>query len=394
MVMITSNNRPLAYSASTSAPASIQSLTSTSSTSTSPPVVEPLSGSNNLTNTTTSQTASSTSPAPISDLDINSLKTTKFSLYTRRNPIAGQHIIPGLIETIQNATYYRNNNPTRIIIHGSFDGADVGHWMRNMKHKLLDVEDSNVILVDWSDAASNNNAIHRLACVRTVGHQMVRILQDMMKIKGLKGEDVHLIAHGDGTFAAAVIGKNMMNIGRISGLNPSGPGIDTMAIDERLDRSDASFVDVIHTDQQNGSFNLAAGIYKKGSSITFGDVDFYPNGGVSQPGCSIDDLDDLLRKAVSEGLKTFLSCSHYRAIDYYLESISDAGKCLHLAYECKSYSDFLTGSCGHCHDEQHLCAEMGFHSHHYYPKAAKLSRSESVKLYFNTNKRKPFCRKY
>lgn len=145
---------------------------------------------------------------------------------------------------------------------------------------------------------------------------------------------------------------------------------------------------MIHTDQQNSSLSF----YKKGTAAAFGDVDFYPNGGISQPGCSIDDIDDLIRKAVSEGLKTFLSCSHFRAIDYYLESITDSGKCLHLGYECRSYEDFLAGVCGHCHDDTHLCSEMGFHANIYYPKSLKLSRSEPIKLYFNTNKKKPFCR--
>ena len=81
----------------------------------------------------------------------------------------------------------------------------------------------------------------------------------------------------------------------------------------------------------------------------------------------MDDLEELVKKAISEGLRTFLSCSHYRAIDYYLESITAPGeKCLHLAYECKTYDDFVRGVCGHCHDDSHLCAEMGFRANLYY----------------------------
>ena len=81
----------------------------------------------------------------------------------------------------------------------------------------------------------------------------------------------------------------------------------------------------------------------------------------------MDDLEELVKKAISEGLRTFLSCSHYRAIDYYLESITGPGeKCLHLAYECKTYDDFVRGVCGHCHDDSHLCAEMGFRANLYY----------------------------
>ena len=98
-----------------------------------------------------------------------------------------------------------------------------------------------------------------------------------------------------------------------------------------------------------------------------GDVDYYPNGGSNQPGCNLDDLEEMVKKAISEGIRTFLSCSHYRAIDYFLESITGPGeKCLHLAYECKNYDDFVSGVCGHCNDDSNLCAEMGFRANLYY----------------------------
>lgn len=123
-------------------------------------------------------------------------------------------------------------------------------------------------------------------------------------------------------------------------------------------------------------------------------MDFYPNGGKEQPGCSIEDLDDLFRKMISEGLRTFLSCSHYRAIDYFIESISDSSKCLHMGYECKSYEDFQRGLCGHCHDDTNLCSEMGFRSIQYFNQMIKKSRNEPIKLFYSTSRQKPYCCKY
>lgn len=97
---------------------------------------------------------------------------------------------------------------------------------------------------------------------------------------------------------------------------------------------------------------------------------------------------------VSEGIKTFLSCSHFRSIDYFLESITDTSRCLHMAYECKSYDEFLKGICGHCHSDSHLCSEMGLRANLYYSQELKKQRKESVKMYFATSKKRPFCCKY
>lgn len=65
-------------------------------------------------------------------------------------------------------------------MHGSFDGLDFGHWMRDMKQRLLDVEDSNVIIADWSSAASANTAINRLTNAKIVGHQIAVLLRNFI----------------------------------------------------------------------------------------------------------------------------------------------------------------------------------------------------------------------
>lgn len=195
--------------------------------------------------------------------------------------------------------------------------------------------------------------------------------------------------YGDGTFAADVVGQRIQTIGRISGLNPSGPvPFEHLPPDQRLDRTDATFVDIIHTDDVSKSISPA----KKGTAVAIGDVDFYPNGGILQPGCSLDDLDDLFKKMIKDGVRELRSCSPYRAIDYYIESIANSSKCLHMAYECSSYEDFKAGHCGHyCNDEDHLCSEVGFRSNLYFNSMIKASRSEPIKLFYTTARKKPFC---
>jgi hypothetical protein len=60
-------------------------------------------------------------------------------------------------------------------------------------------------------------------------------------------------------------------------LDPAGPDFYQSQIPDRLDASDALFVDVIHTD---GAPRMISGFGYLG---VLGHVDFYPNGGSAQP---------------------------------------------------------------------------------------------------------------
>ena len=60
----------------------------------------------------------------------------------------------------------------------------------------------------------------------------------------------------------------------IVGLDPAGPLFASTPPAVRLDPSDATFVDVIHTDAK-----------RWGIEQPCGHIDFYPNGGVNQVGC-------------------------------------------------------------------------------------------------------------
>lgn len=61
---------------------------------------------------------------------------------------------------------------------------------------------------------------------------------------------------------------------RITGLDPAMPGFITADNENKLDKSDAKFVDVIHTNA-----------FVQGQVQESGHVDFYVNGGTIQPGC-------------------------------------------------------------------------------------------------------------
>lgn len=59
-----------------------------------------------------------------------------------------------------------------------------------------------------------------------------------------------------------------------SGLDPALPLFITFNKDRRLDKTDAKFVDVLHTDA-----------LVEGKAESCGHIDFYMNGGLEQPGC-------------------------------------------------------------------------------------------------------------
>lgn len=65
-----------------------------------------------------------------------------------------------------------------------------------------------------------------------------------------------------------------------SGLDPAGPLFESQDRRARLDSMDAQFVDVIHS---NGENLILGGL---GAWQPMGHVDFYPNGGRMQKGCT------------------------------------------------------------------------------------------------------------
>ena len=69
-----------------------------------------------------------------------------------------------------------------------------------------------------------------------------------------KARDFHIIGFSLGAHVAGFAGKMIKSngrkrkIGRITGLDPANPGFNYDSPLVRLDKSDAKFVDIIHTD--------------------------------------------------------------------------------------------------------------------------------------------------
>lgn len=101
-------------------------------------------------------------------------------------------------------------------------------------------------------------------------------------------------------------------IKRITGLDPAFSAVDF------LQWRYARFVDIMHTNA-----------YALGSNLNYGHVDFWPNGGTYQPGCSTIDRKSnqfLFVPMLICILSFTVVCSHMRAITLFAESVQRANR--------------------------------------------------------------------
>jgi len=245
---------------------------------------------------------------------------TRYYLWTRQNQNIEQELIFGNLSNIQESNF-DGSKKTKVFVHG-YTGNGKQGWIINGKDLHLGKEDCNVISVDWNKLAGPapwygvavNNA-------KNVGARTGDLLLFMMENFGLSASDVHVIGWSLGGQLVAFIGQQTNGqLARITGLDPAGFLWHTAPPEGKLSPGDAQFVDVIHS----------AGLWI-GTDEKVGDVDFYPNGGEAhQPGCEDEDAFGI-------------DCSHARAPDFYIESItSDIG---FLAWQCDNFQDFMAGFC-------------------------------------------------
>ncbi|XP_077039878.1 lipase member H isoform X4 [Agelaius phoeniceus] len=220
----------------------------------------------------------------------------KLLLYTRQNPSCAEEL---------HSTASKFLNVTKkitFIVHGYRFTGSAPVWIPDLVHLLLSVEDMNVIVVDWNQGATTliyNYAARK--CKRVA--EILKKLIDEMLIDGASLDSVHMIGVSLGAHISGFVGQMFDGtLGRITGkpcsssppapgkgsevmprpwlcaagLDPAGPLYRGTAPSERLDPTDAQFVDVIHSDTDGLGYGEA-----------LGHIDFYPNGGTDQPGCPL-----------------------------------------------------------------------------------------------------------
>ncbi|XP_067677583.1 pancreatic lipase-related protein 2-like [Haliotis asinina] len=289
---------------------------------------------------------------------------TGFMLYTRKS--TGPEDYDELNYTDPSsvtASQFEPQKLTKIIVHGFANGGNTS-WVQLMKDAFLKVGNFNVLIVDWEIGAAFPDYAHAVANTRLVGAQL-KALIDLLIGAGLRLDDVHLIGHSLGAHVSGYTGRRLGGkIARISGLDPAGPNFKDVPIAVRLDKTDAVFVDVTHSN---------AGTL--GITTPSGDVDFYVNGGKNQPGCPSSSFSGTLQSLFGGG---DVACSHGRSHFLYAESLLTT--CPFTAYPCSNYDTFNSGRCLTCGKQG--CSQYGFHASDYNARGS---------LYFNTRAKAPLC---
>ncbi|RZC42032.1 phospholipase A1 [Asbolus verrucosus] len=238
-----------------------------------------------------------------------------FDLYTQKNKDDPYIITNSNVGQLVSSEF-DPNKISMFVVHGWNNNRD-SKVNRFIRQAALENHDINVFVVDWSGPAS---ALYWTAKsnVVPVGEIVGNFVNQIQDVYGLTGSSFVLVGHSLGAHVVGNAGAVVKNkIGLIIGLDPAGPLFTVSNTGNRLDSSDANFVQIIHT---NGA------LLGFGSSI--GDADYYPNGGMGQPGC---------------GLDLAGTCAHGRAYEYYAESLTRGP--VFQAVLCSDYNNFQKGSC-------------------------------------------------
>lgn len=152
-----------------------------------------------------------------------------------------------------------------------------------------------------------------------MGPHVANLIQFLIEYGNLNIDDTVLIGHSLGAHIVGIAGKSLKNhkLPKIIGLDPASPLFSLDNVDKRLDKSDAHYVEIIHS---NAGF--------LGLSHPLGHASFYPNGGKKQPGCGWDLIS---------------VCAHSRSYIYYAESIYNDKR--FYAWQCESYDEIVDGKC-------------------------------------------------
>ncbi|KAL0808969.1 hypothetical protein ABMA28_012626 [Loxostege sticticalis] len=250
-------------------------------------------------------------PTNPDDLPYLPSRDNRFHLFTRANPSMSQPLIykNNYVLAVSN---FDASKRTVVLIH-DLGGSATSQFNAILVPAILSAADVNVIIVDWSYGANSETALSTFYSVLS-GRFVAYFIRWLSEYSNADLANFHLVGVGIGGLNAGFIGLNLRRkVGYITALDPPrGPSITSLL--PPLNPNVALYTEVIHTDAD-----------ESGYAQPLGDVDFYPNGGINQPGCGNDS-----------------ACNRQRSVYFFAESIQTGG---FTGVRCNSYRDALESNC-------------------------------------------------
>lgn len=177
-------------------------------------------------------------------------KKIEFYLYTRRTQKK-----PEKLDVLDpEAFYYTHFNrahPTKIIIHGFGGGRNLSP-SPDLREAYFRHGDYNIVIVDYSRAVKEP-CLSQMEWAPRFGalciSQLVKYISNHPR--GVPPDKMHFIGYSVGAHIAGLVANYLKpeegKLGRITGLDPTIFYYSTSNSSRDLDKSDAHFVDVLHT---------------------------------------------------------------------------------------------------------------------------------------------------
>ncbi|CAL1538426.1 unnamed protein product [Lymnaea stagnalis] len=305
-----------------------------------------------------------------------------FKLYTREYKTTSQDLQAIHVSNAATTLSHFKARPTKILVHGFLDNPALTSWQKDLKDQYLKFADYNVIIVDWSKG-NLPPYTQATANTRIVGAGIALLVKELIKSKGVTAADFHIIGHSLGSHISGYAGERIPGLGRITGLDPAGPYFENTDPVVRLDPSDAVFVDAIHSDGEKNLIPVVTFVHLGlGMKQAVGHLDFYPNLGRDQPGCTRNPFTNIAEWGLIQGTTEVVACNHFRSVHFFIESVNSP--CPFMGYVCNNEADFSSGKCNECGVTG--CAFMGAHADRSIP-----PRNTHRHVYMSTASHQPFC---
>uniref|UniRef100_A0A1B0CT57 Lipase domain-containing protein n=2 Tax=Lutzomyia longipalpis TaxID=7200 RepID=A0A1B0CT57_LUTLO len=222
-----------------------------------------------------------------------------------------------------------------ILIHGYTGDHDYSP-NSDIRPALFNYSEYNVISVDYGPIAESPCYLSSVRNLKVVANCTAQLIDHMVDQEISPLSAFHPIGFSLGAHVVGMVANYLKagKLSRITALDPAKPMFVTAPPEDRIDAGDAHFVDVIHTD-----------ILERGLLLPTGHVDYYMNGGFTQPGC-------MSQTDTSPG-----SCNHDRAPIYFAESINSQRG--FWGYKCFHWYAYVMGL---CRKDDHYTALMGMHA--------------------------------